>query len=203
MRLTDRIFRGGHLSERALVEALTTGDRPAHLDRCDICAERAVALNCWLDGIRVTGVEAADAAFPPERLALQQAQILRRLEQLDQPARVIAFPSQTRLTHRDASDHRVAPAWVGVAAAAGLVLGVVGGQLSARIGAPVTPPIPVTENAPPLASAPVAMTETQTPAMRSLGSLLDMDFDTPVKSLELVDDLTPRLMTQTSLGPGR
>jgi hypothetical protein len=201
VRLTDRIFRGGHLSERALVGALTTGDRPAHLDRCDICAERAVALSRWLDGIRVTGVEAADAAFPPERLALQQAQILRRLEQLDQPARVIAFPSQTRLTHRDASDRRVAPAWVGVAAAAGLVLGVVGGQLSARLGSPVTPVIPTTENALPPAAAPVAMTET--PAMRSLGSLLDMDFDTPVKSLELVDDLTPRLMTQTSLGPGR
>jgi hypothetical protein len=201
VRLTDRIFRGGHLSERALVEALTTGDRPAHLDRCDICAERAVALSRWLDGIRVTGVEAADAAFPPERLALQQAQILRRLEQLDQPARVIAFPSQTRLSHRDASDRRVAPAWVGVAAAAGLVLGVVGGQLSARLGSPVTPVIPTTENALPPAAAPVAMTET--PAMRSLGSLLDMDFDTPVKSLELVDDLTPRLMTQTSLGPGR
>jgi hypothetical protein len=203
VRLSDRIFRGGHLSERALVEALTGGERPAHLDRCDLCAERAVALSRWLDDIRATGVATADAAFPPERLASQQAQILRRLEQLDQPARVIAFPSHARLSQRDAGDRRVAPGWVGVAAAAGLVLGVVGGQLSARMGSPMTPALPPAEVAQPQAASPVAMTDTATPSMRSLGSLLDMDFDTPVKSLELVDDLTPRLMTPASLGPGR
>jgi hypothetical protein len=199
VRLSDRIFRGGHLSERALVEALATGDRPVHLDRCDICAERAVALSRWLDDVRATGVEAADAAFPSERLALQQAQILRRLEQLDQPARVIAFPSQARLNHREAGDRRVAPGWLGVAAAAGVMLGVAGGQLIPRQGPQGTPTVPADETAP--VAAPVAMTET--PSMRSLSSLLDMDFDTPVKSLELVDDLTPRLMTQASLGPGR
>lgn len=202
MRLSDRIFRGGHLSERALVEALATGDRPVHLDRCDICAERAVALSRWLDDVRATGVEAADAAFPAERLALQQAQILRRLEQLDQPARVIAFPSQARLNHREAGGRRVAPGWLGVAAAAGVVLGVAGGQLIPRQGPQSTATIPAAEVTPPPAvAAPVAMTDT--PSMRSLSSLLDMDFDTPVKSLELVDDLTPRLVTQAALGPGR
>lgn len=201
MRLSDRIFRGGHLSERALVDALTTGDRPVHLDQCDICAERAVALSRWLDDIRVTGVEAADAAFSPDRLALQQTQILRRLEQLDQPARVIAFPGQARASHREPGDRRVAPAWLGVAAAAGVVLGVAGGQLIPRVGSQGTPALPAAEVAPPQAAAPVAMTDA--PSMRSLSALLEMDFDTPVKSLELVDDLTPRLMTQTSLGPGR
>ena len=34
----------------------------------------------------------ADDVFPAERLAAQQAQILRRLEALERPARVIAFP---------------------------------------------------------------------------------------------------------------
>ena len=201
MRLSDRIFRRGHLSERALVEALATGDRPVHLDRCDICAERAIALSRWLDDVRATGVEAADAAFPPERLASQQAQILRRLEQLDQPARVIAFPSQARLNQREAGGRRIAPGWLGVAAAAGVVLGVAGGQLIPRQGPQGMPTVPTAETAPPAVAAPVAMTDT--PSMRSLSSLLDMDFDTPVKSLELVDDLTPRLMTQASLGPGR
>lgn len=202
MRLSDRLFRRGHLSERALIDALLSGDRPAHLDRCDVCAERAVDLGRWMDDVRTTGVEAADAAFSPERLALQQTQILRRLEQLDQPARVIAFPSQNRLNERDRTDHRVAPAWVGVAAAAGLVLGVIGGQMSPRFGAP-TPAVvvPAAEAAPTTAAPPVAGSDT--PGFRALGSLLDMDFDTPVKSLELVDDLTPRLMTQASLGSGR
>jgi len=201
VRLSDRLFRRGHLSERALIDALLTGDRPAHLDRCDICAERAVDLGRWMDDVRTTGVEAADAAFSPERLALQQTQILRRLEQLDQPARVIAFPSQNRMNERDRSDHRVAPAWVGVAAAAGLVLGVIGGQMSPRFGAPAPAVVVPAEAAPTTAVPPVAGSDT--PGFRALGSLLDMDFDTPVKSLELVDDLTPRLMTQASLGPGR
>ena len=66
----------------------------------------------------------------------------------------------------------------------------------------MTPANPAAEVVPPAAvTAPVAMADT--PSMRSLSSLLDMEFDTPVKSLELVDDLTPRLMTQASLGPGR
>ena len=65
MRLSDRLFRRGHLSERALIDALLSGDRPAHLDRCDICAERAVDLGRWMDDVRTTGIEAADAAFSP------------------------------------------------------------------------------------------------------------------------------------------
>ena len=134
MRLVDAVFRQGHLSEPALAEALLTGERPAHLDRCDLCAERAVELGRWLDEVHAIAVEAADAAFPPERLAVQQAQILRRLEQLDQPSRVIAFPSQYRIETPESHRRRVAPAWVGVAAAAGLALGVVGGQLTARLG---------------------------------------------------------------------
>ena len=88
MRLVDVLFRQGHLSERALVDAVMTSDRPFHLDRCDICATRAVELNRWLDTVRTAATEAADEAFPQERLAAQQAQILRKLEQLDEPARV-------------------------------------------------------------------------------------------------------------------
>ena len=135
MRLVDAIFRSGHLSERALVEAVMTGERPAHLERCDICVERAVDLGRWLDQVRVMGIETADAAFPPDRLAAQQQQILRRLEQLDQPARVIAFPSQYRLG-RELGGRRVAAGWVAVAAAAGVVLGVVSSQVTQRFRTP-------------------------------------------------------------------
>ncbi len=133
MRIVDAVFRNGHLSEQSLAEALLTGDRPAHLDRCDVCAERAIEMGRWLDQIRSIAAEEAAAAFPPERLAIQHAQILRRLEQMDQPARVISFPSQYRLETPAAHARRVSPAWVGVAAAAGLVLGVIGGQITARM----------------------------------------------------------------------
>jgi hypothetical protein len=188
VRLSDRLFRRGHLSERALVDALLTGQRPAHLDRCDICAERAVDLGRWLDDVRVAGVEAADAAFTPERLALQQTQILRRLEQLDQPARVIAFPGQSRSPERDATDRRVAPAWVGVAAAAGLVLGVIGGQVSARFGSAPAPVVPTQ----------VSVQNEELPAGATRLSQPDLDFDLEglgIPAFDAVDGITPKFQT--------
>lgn len=133
VRLTDFVLRQGHLSEQALTEALLTGERPAHLDRCDLCAERAVVLGRWLDDVRRLGHEAADAVFTPERLQAQQAQILRRLEQVDQPARVISFPVQSRPAAFDTSHRRLSPAWVGAAVAASLVAGVVGGRWSVQL----------------------------------------------------------------------
>ena len=149
MRLVDVLVRQGHLSERALVDALMSGHRPFHLDRCDICAARAVELNRWLDSVQSMAIEAADEAFPQERLAAQQSQILRRLEQVDEPARVIAFPRQTRPETREAGRFRVAPGWLAVAAGLGLVVGVAGGQFTARLNqAPepvaVVPATPVT-----------------------------------------------------------
>jgi len=125
MRLADAVFRQGHLSDRTINDAIMTGDRPVHLDRCDICADRALEMSRWLDAVRTTAVEAADAMFPPERLAAQLAQIERRLEQVDEPTRVIAFPGQARHPLPEMSRRRIAPAWLGVAAAAGLVIGAI------------------------------------------------------------------------------
>jgi hypothetical protein len=133
VRLTDLILRQGHLSEQTLTEALLTGERPGHLDRCDLCSQRAVELGRWLDDVRQLGHEAADAAFPPERLSAQHSQILRRLEQLDQPARVISFPIQTRSYGSETARRRLAPAWMGAAVAASLVVGVIGGRYSVQI----------------------------------------------------------------------
>ena len=138
MRFADvrnLVLRGGHLSDRALVDVCMTGERPAHMDRCDICADRAIAFGRWLDDVRALGEADVDAVFPAERLAAQQSQIMRRLEQLDQPARVIAFPRHLRLDGQREPGHRVSPGWVAVAAAAGLILGVIGGQLSAHFSA--------------------------------------------------------------------
>ena len=141
MRLIDVVLRQGHLSEQGLMEALTGGDRPAHLDRCDICAERAVAMARWMDAAREDALLSADAVFTPERLAAQESQILRRLEQIDNPARVISFPAASRTDRGELPGRRVAVSWVGVAAAAGLVIGIVGGQMSARLMQPQPAPL--------------------------------------------------------------
>ena len=193
MRLIDSVFRQGHLAEAALIEAVMTGDRPPHLEHCDLCAERAVEVGRWLDDARTLGVEAADAAFPPERLAAQQAQILRKLEQIDQPSRVIAFPNptQTRLDGREPGGRRVAASWVGLAAAAGLVIGVAGGQITARLGTRnAAVPAPIVQTV----AVPSGQTGDATESSPVDSSLLEQDFDTiQLKAVEAIDDLTPRM----------
>jgi hypothetical protein len=187
VRILDVLFRQGHLSERALVEALADGSRPLHLDRCDLCAERALSLSRWLDGVQRDGVELADAAFTSEQLAAQQAQILRRLEQLDTPARVIAFPAAGR-SERGTGGRRVSASWVGVAAAAGLAIGVIGGQVSARLAQ--RPVVPV--------ATPVA--EATQPPIDS--QFLEQSYDSlSLSPFEALDDMTPRL-TQVSARSG-
>ena len=183
----DVVLRGGHLSDRALVDVCMTGERPAHMDRCDICAERAIALGRWLDDVRALGEADVDAVFPAERLAAQQAHIMRRLEQLDQPARVIAFPRQLRLDGQAEHSHRVSAAWVAVAAAAGLVLGVIGSQVSARLtSAPATKTVAAqTATAAPAAVADAARVaelnqiDQENADRQSLGDLSRLDLITP------------------------
>jgi hypothetical protein len=191
VRLVDIVFRGGHLSERALTELCFNGDRPAHLDRCDICAERAVALGRWLDDVREVATDEADAAFPAERLAAQQTQILRRLEQVDRPKRVIAFPAgQPR--ERERVVRGVRPAWVGFAAAAGLVLGLLGNQITGRVlgrhdRVPARPAAQ-TQQAP--------ATVVQTPVAAAYDVLTDLDLqDRPfIEELALIDANTPHMI---------
>jgi hypothetical protein len=183
VRLIDVVLRQGHLSERALMEALTGGNRPVHLDRCDLCAERAVELARWMDAARDDASEASDAVFTPERLGAQQAQILRRLEQVDSPARVISFPATLRAERGDAPGRRVAVSWVGVAAAAGIAIGIVGGQVSARLMQ--TPQAPLSASIE--ISAPVD------------GRFLEQSYDQlNVTALEALDEATPKLSVRTN-----
>ena len=193
MRLIDTVFRQGHLSERALVDAIVAGERPQHLDRCDICAERAVALARWMDELQADAADMADDIFTPERLQAQQQQVMRRLEQLDQPARVIAFPAASRADLNGSSGRRVAASWVAVAAAAGLVIGVIGGQVSARLSRPVAP-VPVTAAVTPSVDATLASDTTTGPVD---SSVLDNPYESlDVPSLVALNDMMPRV-TQT------
>jgi hypothetical protein len=122
---------GRHLDESALAElwcAEVAGEPldDSHLNACAACRARYTALVAWAESIREDAVAEADEAFPPERLTAQQAHILRRLEAMGRPARVIAFPSLARpiSTH-----HSGARRWIAAAAVAGLVIGLAGGQI--------------------------------------------------------------------------
>ena len=191
MRLTnviDMVLRQGHLSERALMDAVVCGDRPAHLDRCDICAERAVDLGRWLDELKSDATDAADAVFTTERLSAQESQILRRLEQLDSPARVISFPAATRADRQELAGRRVDVSWVGVAAAAGLMIGILGGHMGTQLMQP----------GPANPAALVDATQQQPPVD---GGFLDEAYDQlRIESLEPIDGLTPRMTANRTGG---
>ena len=122
---------GSHLRERRIVEyclAERSGEsldpRAAeHFTDCEACRARYTEMSGLLAVVRQQGDAEVDAAFSPEQLRAQQQQILRRIDQLTQGARVISFPGlDARRTAPLKS--RVAPRWVAAAAAAGLFVGV-------------------------------------------------------------------------------
>lgn len=104
----------------------TTGGGHPHLEGCAACRARYAEFDTWVLGLGDALRAEADEAFPAERLAVQQAQIARRLETLERPARVIAFPKAARAV---ISGHSHVRRWVTVAAAAGLIAGVGLGQV--------------------------------------------------------------------------
>jgi hypothetical protein len=106
----------------------TESDRPAesHLRTCTDCRARYSAFTTWLDGMRTDAHSEADEFFTRERLATQQTQIFRRLESLEHPARIIAFPRFTRPVSVQPGGRR---RWIAAAAAVGLITGVGLGQV--------------------------------------------------------------------------
>lgn len=133
MSILDRLSLSRHLDDAAFAEiwaAAASGtddaEARAHLETCSSCRSRYAAFESWLDEIGTVARTEANEAFPAERLAAQQAQIMRRLEALDRPARVILFPKQTQAMTAERSGAR---RWIAAAAAAGLLVGIAAGQM--------------------------------------------------------------------------
>jgi len=123
--LLDRLGRG-HLGDQEFARLWTTGGGHPHLEGCATCRARFEDFDRWIMGVGDELRAEADDAFPSERLSQQQAQIARRLESLERPARVIAFPKAARAV---ISGHSHVRRWVTVAAAASLITGFGLGQV--------------------------------------------------------------------------
>jgi hypothetical protein len=195
VRIADTLLRRGHLSEDTLVEAWYAGTHPAHLDTCDVCAERALEVSRWLEQTRELGIAEADAAFPAERLAAQQSQILRKLEQLDRPAKLLSFPRVTAEMSAPVDlaghGHRVSSRWIAAAAAAGLILGVIGGRLS--MWQPTPPAAGPVRSAAVQATVPGQRSAEAANAVESADLLLESDVSLPqIRELSAIDTLTRR-----------
>ena len=201
MSILNRMIPHRHLDDAALVEiwtvAAASGESATdvHLLGCADCAARYDELCSWLEMVRIEAVGEAEGAFPAERLAAQQAHILRRLEAAERPARVIAFPKFAQpLSHRPSIAHR----WITVAAAAGLVIGVALGQwmdLRHRFAPTPTRTADVAVNM--SAPAPASEMRIQTAGTISDEALLweletSLSMHPSVAPLRAIDTLTPR-----------
>ena len=123
-----------HLSDERLVE-LCLADTSArsvepHLIECSRCEARLSALTAMLVDTTDALTAEADKAFPPERLARQQARILQQIEQEGRPARVIAFPASSPQPLR--LSRRPIRRWIAAAGAvaAAFVVGVLADHLT-------------------------------------------------------------------------
>jgi hypothetical protein len=79
-----------------------------------------------LEAYRAAACAEADAQFDERALESQRNKILAKLAHLGHPARVIRFP---RASQGEPPAGRVSRRWISVAAAAGLLIGLLGGQL--------------------------------------------------------------------------
>ena len=197
MSLLERLGRGHlptrpwrvHLNDQQFARLWTSGERHPHLDACAACRARFAEFDSWLLDVGETLRIEADEAFPVERLAAQQAEIARRLETLERPARVIAFPKAARAVISGNSHVR---RWVTVAAAASLIAGFGLGQI-----VPLRSVIKTQQAAAPRAlSVPVTVDRARelTPVSPSPNDdeLLSDAFASPkVKNLSALDDMTP------------
>jgi len=192
--LLSALGRRRHLDDAAFSElwsAAALGSDPAvaapdveHLESCAACRARYDAFRDWLADARVDAIAAADEVFPAERLAAQQFHVMRRLEALERPARVIAFPKYAQ----PVSTTRSGPQrWIAAAAAAGLIIGLGAGELL-DIRTPRLRPSPT------VVGEPVARSNVQPVSLNSDDALLyDADLSPRVEALQALDAITPRV----------
>jgi hypothetical protein len=126
------ILRTRHLREDRLFDCYQTerSGEPLdprvleHLADCAACAARYGDLTRFMDHVRFNADTEIDTVFSPERLHIQQQQILRRVDHLGHAARVISFPGQGTTHHMPGRGWGIAPRWIAGAAAAGLFIGI-------------------------------------------------------------------------------
>jgi hypothetical protein len=189
--LLDRLGRG-HLDDSQFARLWTSEDgRHPHLEACAECRTRYAAFERWLGGVGDELRAEGDEAFPADRLAVQQAQIARRLETLARPARVIAFPKAARAV---ISGHSSARRWVTMAAAASLIAGFGLGQVM-PLRTMLTHPAAISQPKPLTKADTVAIAKDLTPppaASPMDEDLLSDAFTRPrVSTLSALDEMTP------------
>lgn len=98
----------------------------AHISACDDCSAALTRLTLDLDDLRAAAYDEVDAVFDDGMIDAQRNRILDRIAHIGQAAKVLRFPRRQRAAAMPVSN--VSRRWVSVAAAAGLIIGLVAGQ---------------------------------------------------------------------------
>ena len=187
-----------HLSDSQLVVACQPIDddqapaRPGyldHLENCAPCRVRHDAVARMLDDTRRAAELNAEDAFPLERLAQQRDRILARVDHLCRAGKILTFPSAQPRSIPAQPSHGTR--WVAAAAAAGLVVGLLGGHLTrdfssrpslqarhgAQAGVTLRQPRPLPSDDELLGQVEVAFEGTGPSALRTLDALTPVAWD--------------------------
>jgi hypothetical protein len=184
-----------HLSDERLIDACLADAADAadaaerqHLDRCPACEERRIGIVQLLRDVSDAAAAETDVLFPADRLARQRARVLQRIEREGRPARLISFPAVGPAERLPRT--RPAARWIAGAAAAGLMIGLLAGQLVRM--RPNGTGVPVAIDQRPAVSALQVISATM--SEDEFLSRLEIAVEgTSGASLQPLDDLTPRV----------
>ena len=206
---TDRF----HAADDRLI-ALYFGDEEAgaddrravrqHLHGCETCTWRYTELTAPLERLRQDASGEADEVFTPARLDAQRAKVLARISESAALSRVIPFPAATARLDRSVVRRPLAR-WVAAAAAAGILVGVMGGRfLQTGDGSPVSEPraartvIATLPGSEVVTDSPTAMaTVERDEALMS--EIEQAVFSHRISALSALDELTPRVRQEAVL----
>ena len=158
------------------------------MSRCDDTESSQAAA---LEAYRAVAHAEADAHFDDRALDAQRHQILARLAHLGHTAKVIRFP---RAAHIAAPVAGVNRRWISVAAAAGLIIGLLGGQIVHLVPQPTRRLAPMASSMAPSVSSMTGYLPARLTISQDDGLLGEVDFAVQVRSaseLRTLDELTP------------
>lgn len=148
-------------------------------------------LNATLAAYRDAAHAEADAHFDDRALESQRHKILARLAQLAHPAKVIRFPATAPVP---APATGVSRRWISVAAAAGLIIGLLGGQIVNLLPFQPRRPGPMASSIAPSGGSVSGYFPARATLPQDDGLLGEVDFAVQVRSaseLRTLDELTP------------
>jgi len=144
-----------------------------------------------LEAYREAACAEADAHFDDRALEAQRHRILARLASFGHAAKVIRFPLSAHVTRPVGGVNR---RWISVAAAAGLIIGLLGGQVGNLVPQPTRRVAPMASSMTPSVTSDSPFVPARVTFAQDDGLLGEVDFAVQLRSaseLRALDELTP------------